>query len=63
MLGFEISGQKIINARETWTAKGQTRVDLANLMNMPKYDRRHIKCPRFRPGLRETLLTFLVDIK
>ena len=36
MLGFEISGQKIINARETWTAKGQTRVDLANLMNMPK---------------------------
>ena len=24
---------------------------------------RHINCPRFRPGLRETLLTSLVDIK
>ena len=27
------------------------------------YVRRHIICLRFRPGLRETLLTSLVDIK
>lgn len=25
--------------------------------------RRHIICPRFRPGLRETLLTFVFDFK
>ena len=33
---LEKSGQKIIDAREKWIAKGQTLVDLYDPMNMPK---------------------------